>query len=95
MTAPAWSYSYHHDLEVMDCLSRDHEEEFDPLYFVDKDQRFAVLNAVCTLSLSHDGFEDDELVSRAKELLGLVDDDIRSTYFTERDAREASEVPHE
>ena len=68
--------------------------ELDPVDLVSADYRFALLNAVCVLS-HNEIMEDDELVPRAKELLELVDDDICRTYRKEKDARAASEVPHE
>lgn len=81
------------DLKTLDSISRKYLD-FDPVDFISKDYRFATWNAVCVLSLS-DNLADDELVPRAKLLLGLVDDGIRRTYFKEKDARAASEVPRE
>lgn len=55
-----------------------------PLDLVSVHYRYALLNAVCVLSLSADKLVDDDLVARAKELLKAVDDNIRRTYWKEK-----------
>ena len=68
--------------DVGDVLPDD--SRFDPVELVSAPYRFALWNAVCVLAASQI-LPDDKLVSSAKKLLTMVDDDIRQSYWKEHD----------